>query len=170
MADDVKPDEKPDDKPDEKPDDPQAEIKKWRDLSRKHEAEAKKNADAAKKLEAIEAASKSDLEKANEAQTAAERRTTDLERQLARTNVALSKGLTASQAKRLVGDTQEELEADADELLSTFKPADGDDGRGGTGIPRRPAERMAPGAKPDTEPEPKEEDLAAAIQRKQRGY
>lgn len=34
-----------------------------------------------------------------------------------RAEVALDKGLTVSQAKRLVGTTKEELEADADELL-----------------------------------------------------
>lgn len=34
--------------------------------------------------------------------------------------VALKKGLTETQAKRLVGSTQEELEADADELLKDF--------------------------------------------------
>jgi len=44
-----------------------------------------------------------------------------------RLQVALDKGLTGSQAKRLVGSTKEELEADADELLSTWGPAKTDD-------------------------------------------
>lgn len=41
-----------------------------------------------------------------------------------RSDVAMAKGLTAAQAKRLVGSTQEELEADADEILEAF-PAQG---------------------------------------------
>lgn len=41
-----------------------------------------------------------------------------LERDLWRTKVAWEKGLTPSQAKRLVGDTLEALQADAEELLT----------------------------------------------------
>jgi hypothetical protein len=37
-----------------------------------------------------------------------------------RAEVALLKGLTPAQVKRLVGATREELEADADELLTLF--------------------------------------------------
>lgn len=43
--------------------------------------------------------------------------------------VALEKGLTKTQAKRLVGSTREELEADADELIAEF----GTKGKGGKG-------------------------------------
>lgn len=53
-----------------------------------------------------------------------EERVADIERQAResearalRAEVANAKGLTASQAKRLVGSSREELEADADELL-----------------------------------------------------
>ena len=41
-----------------------------------------------------------------------------------RMKVALDKGLTALQAKRLVGSTEEEMTADADELLKSWKPVD----------------------------------------------
>ena len=41
--------------------------------------------------------------------------------------VAIEKGLTASQTKRLVGSTKEELEADADELLAEWGPASSGD-------------------------------------------
>lgn len=37
-----------------------------------------------------------------------------------RLRVALRKGLTEVQAKRLIGDSEEDLEADADELLESF--------------------------------------------------
>lgn len=46
-----------------------------------------------------------------------ERQAKDSEARALRAEVANAKGLTASQAKRLVGSTREELEADADELL-----------------------------------------------------
>jgi hypothetical protein len=63
--------------------------------------------------------------------------------------VALNKGLTETQAKRLVGDSEEDLEKDADELLSSFRAEDDDpDER-----PRRPRERLRPGAAPAVEPE-----------------
>jgi hypothetical protein len=42
----------------------------------------------------------------------------DAESRAIRAEIANAKGLTPSQAKRLVGSTREELEADADELLA----------------------------------------------------
>ena len=47
-----------------------------------------------------------------------ERRTAETEMRALRAEVANAKGLTPTQAKRLVGSTREELEADADELLA----------------------------------------------------
>lgn len=47
-----------------------------------------------------------------------ERQAKDSESRAMRAEVANAKGLTATQAKRLVGSTREELEADADELLA----------------------------------------------------
>ena len=46
-----------------------------------------------------------------------ERQAKESEERAMRAEVANAKGLTATQAKRLVGTTREELEADADELL-----------------------------------------------------
>jgi hypothetical protein len=46
-----------------------------------------------------------------------ERQAKESEDRATRAEVANAKGLTATQAKRLVGATREELEADADELL-----------------------------------------------------
>lgn len=46
-----------------------------------------------------------------------------------RLEVAMEKGLTPAQAKRLQGENKEELEADADEILELFgKPKSNDDG------------------------------------------
>lgn len=71
----------------------------------------------AAKFDEIEQASRSDVEKASERAASAERERDDARGRLDRLEVALEKGLTPSQAKRLVGGTREELEADADELL-----------------------------------------------------
>ena len=54
-------------------------------------------------------------------------------------------GLTPSQAKRLIGSTQEELEADADEILADFaaakKPADS--------LPSKPRPKKGAASDPD---------------------
>lgn len=70
-------------------------------------------------------ASKSELQKIADRAAAAEKERDALRVASLRAEVALAKGLTATQAKRLVGSTKEELEADADELLTdlgTNKP------------------------------------------------
>jgi hypothetical protein len=95
----------------------------------------------AAKFDEIDAQSKSESEKAIERITAAETARAAAEARADRTEVALEKGLTPSQAKRLVGSTREELEADADELLKDLgdsnKPRspkpDPNQGRSGAG-------------------------------------
>ncbi len=72
------------------------------------------------KLQEIEDRDKSDAEKLNERLSAAEQRAQDAEARAVRLEVATAKGLTPAQAKRLVGATREELEADADEILEAF--------------------------------------------------
>jgi hypothetical protein len=61
-------------------------------------------------------ADKSEAEK----RAAAEQRAVDAELRATRLEVAHDKGLTPAQAKRLVGATREEFEADADEILRDF--------------------------------------------------
>lgn len=58
-----------------------------------------------------------------EKRAAAEQRATDAELRATRLEVAHAKGLTPAQAKRLVGSTQAEIEADADEILRDFPTA-----------------------------------------------
>jgi len=69
-----KPEEEPEEKP--KPEKPstEAELAKWKALARKHEANSKANADAAKKLAAIEDEQKTEAEKLVAAKDAAEAR------------------------------------------------------------------------------------------------
>jgi hypothetical protein len=144
-----------------------AEAEKWKALARKHEKQAKENADAARELAALKEGEKTDLQKATDTAAEAEKRAVEAEKKVARLTVALRKGLTETQSKRLIGDTEEDLEKDADELLADFKgeETDGDEaetepGKGERKEPRRrPKERLKPGSTPSSEPE--ETDPAA---------
>ena len=108
----------------------------WQAQSRKHEGRAKKYADydevkkRADQYDALEQASKTEDEKRTEALVAAEKRATEADLRATRLDVAFAKGLTPAQAKRLVGSTREELEADADEVLRDFPVAPKQGGRG----------------------------------------
>ena len=129
----------------------------------------------AEKFDEVEAASKSEAEKLAEKLAAAEKRASDAERNALRLEVATAKGLTPAQAKRLVGTTKEELDADADDLLATFKPAaeatgentdDGaDDGR--PSPTNRPTPSLRGGGDPTQEPEP---DIRAVVDAIPRGF
>lgn len=72
----------------------------------------------AAKFDAADEANKTELQKERERAEKAESALTPAQQQVARLEVALEKGLTATQAKRLVGSTKEEFAADADELLT----------------------------------------------------
>lgn len=126
--------------------------------------------------------SKGQLDKLLEKVSGLEERATKAEATALRADVAQAKGLTATQAKRLHGSTKAELEADADELLSMFKPADKDgDGKGektegegegkgdGSTEPAkaptggRPKEKLTSGAVPSTSDDQNPADMAKAI-------
>jgi len=132
----------------------QEEVKKWRGLSRKHERRAKENVEAAKRLKELEDADKTEIERATERAAEAEKKAEAAERKALLYSVASRKGLTETQAKRLVGDTEEELEQDADELLASFKQEeDASSDTDKRGRPSRPRERLSPGSGPDKEPD-----------------
>lgn len=101
------------------------------------------------KVQQHEDASKSDHEKLSEGKTTAEKEAAEAKQEAARLRVALKKGLTETQAKRLVGENEEALEQDADDLLDSFKSDDDDSGQE---PPRRPRERLRPGAAPGAKP------------------
>jgi hypothetical protein len=136
---------------DDKPTDWENEAKRWKARAREAEARAKKGTEAAERLAALEDASKSDLEKAQEKAAELERRAADAEAHALRLEVAHDKGLSPSQAKRLVGATKEELEADAEELLGAFSGA-GSQGAGQR-AGAKPREALRAGASPAAEPE-----------------
>lgn len=67
---------------------------------------------------------KADADKTEaEKRVAAEERATAAELKVVRLEVAAEKGLTPAQAKRLIGSTREELEADADDIITTLPAA-----------------------------------------------
>jgi type I site-specific restriction endonuclease len=146
-APDPTPDPAPD--PDPKPD-PEGKKPPWGDdfdPQRAYDTIQKlraTEAELSKKVKAAEDATKTDQEKLEERATGAEGRAQKAEADAARLRVALRKGLTETQAKRLVGESEEELEKDADELLESFKAPEADDDK----ARRRPTERLRPGAAP----------------------
>jgi len=95
--------------------DPAAEAAKWKALARKHEEQSKANADKAKRFDALEEASKSELEKAVARAEAAEKAAAEAASKVLRADVAAAKGVPAA---LLSGTTQDELEAAADALLA----------------------------------------------------
>jgi hypothetical protein len=117
----------------------------WRTKAGEWEKRAKGNSRRIKELEpkasqfdALEAASKSELERAQEQTTALQAQLETTQRQALVASVALDKGLPANLARRLQGDSREDLEADADELLAQFPPSDNG--------PRRPAPDRSQGS------------------------
>jgi hypothetical protein len=109
------------------------------------------------RVKELEDATKTETQRLTEDRDSHKTRAQEAESKLIRMEVGLAKGLTPAQAKRLVGSTKEELEADADDLLATFGGKPG----GGT----KPTERLRGGGEPDTEPTPDYHKLAAEIPR-----
>lgn len=128
-------------------------VKNERDTLRKEKADR-------------EEAEKTDEQKREDAKAAAEKTATEAQREAIRLRVALRKGLDETQSKRLVGETEEELEKDADDLVASFKNEDEGGNEGGQEPRRRPQERVRPGAVPSSEPEETDpKKLADAVPR-----
>ncbi|MFJ6720485.1 hypothetical protein [Streptomyces sp. NPDC091259] len=124
----------------------------WKHQSRKHEQRANAAPDAAEleRLRAAEAelASRKAADLSETERLQAERDAAKAEAEAARAEaaqatatalrleVATAKGLTPKQAERLRGATRDELEADADDLLTTFGTPVPQGGAGRSGGPR----------------------------------
>lgn len=141
------------------------EVARYKAIARQHE---KAHKEAQAELQALKDAQKSDIERASEAARSWQARAEQAELRALRMEVAARKGLTDAQARRLQGSTEEELEADADELVAAFKPPAPPEGEG-AGLPpadRRPQPRLRPGAVPEAGPvETDPRKLAAQIRR-----
>jgi len=159
MPDDPKPDPElgADDPKPVTGDDPNAGAKTALAAERKARRDAEaKSKDLEQRLAAIEDKDKTEVERLT-AQVAS--LTTDLATATvtgARLKVALEKGLTATQAKRLVGDTEEDLSADADELLADLAPSSDPSAEKKDPPPGgKPREQLKPGnGDPDVGPDP----------------
>lgn len=128
----------------------------WKAEARKWEKLAKENKLAAASLKALEDAQKTEQQRLEERAAQAENRAAALELDANRAIVALEKGLTAAQAKRLVGSTPDELSADADQLLLDLgKPA-----------PRTPAADPSQGQRPIGNSQSPAEQFAEIIRAK----
>lgn len=117
-----------------------AEAEKWKALSRKNEA-------SAKKLQAIEDAQKTDLEKAQSRIAELEKESAGNAFKALQTSVGLSKKIPPALIDRLRGDTKEELEADADAMLQTLgiDPTKNNQGNGGAGRPQENLQTLIAG-------------------------
>jgi murein DD-endopeptidase MepM/ murein hydrolase activator NlpD len=144
-----------------------AEADRWKSLSRKNENAAKQNA---AKLKQYEDANKTESQRLQEERDSHRTRAERAEAALRRRDIAEARApehATAAQikavAKRLAGESDDDLEADADELFAFLAPAPTS-----PKTPSRPKERLRGGSEPD---EPVETDdprkLAASIPRGQ---
>lgn len=142
---DPEPTPEPTPEPEPTPDPPPAQEPDWKAEARKWEKRAKENTDAAARLAALEDAQKTDQDKLQDRLDLLEQEHRQSTTEAARLKVALKKGLDEVQARRLVGETSEELEADADELLASFN----------TSAPPPPASRNqgSDGGAPDVNPD-----------------
>jgi len=139
-------------------------LERERAARKEAEAKVKELEPLAAKAKELEDANKSDIDKANEKVAVAEKRAQDAELNAWRLEVATEKGLNASQAKRLVGTTKDELLADADASIEdgTFVV-----NKGGAMPPpsKRPKPDLRTGSDPDGDDEPEAKDLIDAIPR-----
>jgi hypothetical protein len=180
MADDkpdVKPDEKPDEKPDDKPDgdkpedapdDDTGDVNKLGDagkkalevMKRERNAARKEMNDLRTKLKEFEDKDKTQAERLQEAAEEAKTRAAKAEGNARRLQTAIDRapeGASLTQikavAKRLHGESDEELEADADELFALLTPAIQDTKKT---LPGKPKETLSGGGDPDEEPDEKD--------------
>lgn len=167
-ADDDKPDldlddKKPDDgdtKPDDKPELGDTGKKAIDAMKRERNAARKALADAQAELKKYSDRDKTDTERLTEAAEDAKSRAGKAETNLRKLTTAMERapeGATLAQiravAKRLSGDSEEELEADADELFELLAPPSTSDEGKRTAPSGKPTTSLKGGGDPNEEPE-----------------
>src|SRR5690554_2635482 len=143
--------------------DGEAEAEKWKRLSRKNEASFR---EVASKLKQYEDANKSESQRLQEAYESYKSRAEKAEAQLLRREIAerlapehATPKQIAQVAKRMTGDDEEALEADAAELFELIAP----EPKTAPKTPSRPKERLKGGSEPDEEPEETDPRKLAAL-------
>ena len=142
----------PDPDPDPRPK-PTETVEFWKQKAREQEKRAKDNAEAAKRLTALEAANLSEVERAQRVAAEAQERLSSYERTVMRQKVALEKGVPAALVGRLMGDTEDEITEDADALLALIN------------APTSPKPDPSQGARGGTSPGTPQQDFAQFLQR-----
>lgn len=107
------------DQPTEQPADTDT-VDYWKQRARQHERQAKANADAARRLQEIEDAQKTEAQRLTDRLTAAEQEATSARLDALRYRVGLSQGIPADLISRLQGSTEDELIADAQVLAQAL--------------------------------------------------
>jgi hypothetical protein len=145
----------------------QDELSKWKSLARRHERAYK---DASGRLKKHEDKDKSEAERLQEAAQESRTRADRAEANLRRREIAeerapehASLAQIKAVAKRLAGESDEDMEADADELFSLLAPEPSK-----PRTPSRPKERLRGGGEPDEEPEESDPRKLADLIRKSR--
>jgi hypothetical protein len=137
-----------------------AELEKWRKESRKWEGRAKQNSEAAGKLQEIENANKTELEKAQQAATeAAQQRDAALATH-ARVMAAAAHNLPVELIDHLGSGTEEEINERAEAIAKVINDranaiaeqlvANAAAGRNGMPMGARPVESLRPGSQPSS--------------------
>jgi hypothetical protein len=102
---------------------PEDSLDSWKRNARKWEKLAKADADAAARWRKFEAAQKPIQERLAEELAATKAEAESARAELLRLQIASAKGITGDATKLLRGSTQEELEAEADTILSLMEKA-----------------------------------------------
>lgn len=142
------------------PDELQKQLEHWRKTAQQHEKTARNNSAAAKKWREQEEASKSDLQKAEEARQAAERERDALITSQSRMLAAAAKDLSPDWIDYLGEGTADDINARAEQLVNLIEAEvtkriasrtgqdSGNGGRTRTGRPTEQLTGMRPGAAP----------------------
>ncbi|MEU5259015.1 hypothetical protein [Amycolatopsis sp. NPDC021455] len=165
---DVEPDDKPDTKPEETPDEDLGDADKLGDPGKKALEAMKRERNAARKemndlkarLKEFEDKDKTETQRLQETAEEAKSRAAKAETNARKLQTAIERapeGASLAQikavAKRLHGESDEELEADADELFSLLAPSTQDTKKT---LPGKPKENLSGGGDPGEEPEEKD--------------
>lgn len=155
-------DDKPDDdgdKPDDKPDLGDAGKKALDAMKRERNAALKELKEARAKVKEFQDKDKTEAERLSEAAEDARSRAAKAETDARKLTTAMDRapeGATLAQiravAKRLSGDTDEEMESDADELFDLLAPKSTEDGKR-PAPSGKPTPSLRGGGDPDEEPE-----------------
>lgn len=122
-------------------------LEKERNARREAERRLKELEPLAERARELEEGQKSQAEKLTEKARTLEARAAQAELEVARYRVALRHGLTESQARRLVGASEDELDADAQAYLEEVGgAAPATETGNGNLVPPRPRETLKPGA------------------------